>query len=503
MHIQLIPEEFKEKLYKKGPEAVQAYARAKFAAARENFWEFRRMMRPGMYQGWWQEHAANELQQFWEELKRGQRPKLMLFAPPQHGKSETVRDFIAWVTGHGPDMKTIFSSYSDELGTHCNLNLQRMFLSPMYQACMPRVKVRQYGDRNVEGARRNTNVIEYIGRRGSFRNTTVDGQITGFGLHLGVIDDPIKGRAEAQSLVIREKAWNWFTNDFFSRFDKDAGFIMIMTRWHVDDPAGRWLEHFPDTKVLTYRAYAENKNDWTVKSGYRKVGEELFPEHKPKEFLEERRKVYTSAAWESLYQQHPIIVGGGIFPVDRIKFVQSINRSLIKRSVRYFDKAATEDGGAYTAGVLMHETQAGEIIVEDVVRGQWSSLERETRIKQCAIMDKTVCPRGYQIWVEQEPGSGGKESAENSIRNLKGFAAFADKVSGQGNKEARAEPYAAQVQGGNVFICQGAWNRQYFQELEEFPQGKYRDQVDASSGAFNKIALGSTWDPSMKWTGPR
>src|SRR5262245_14683011 len=127
----------------------------------------------------------------------------------------------------------------------------------------------------------------------------------------GGIDDPMKGRAEAQSLVARNMTWDWFADDFFARFSKDAGLIMILTRWHVDDPAGRWIERFPDTKVLRYAAIAE-PGDWTIAAGFRKEGEALFPEHKPLDFLLERKKVQAQASWESEYQQNPIVVGGGM-----------------------------------------------------------------------------------------------------------------------------------------------------------------------------------------------
>ena len=87
-------------------------------------------------------------------------------------------------------------------------------------------------------------MLEFVGHEGYFRNTTVLGSITGEALDLSVIDDPIKGRAEAQSEVTREKTWNWLTDDVLSRFSENAGLIMIMTRWHVDDTAGRLIEHF-------------------------------------------------------------------------------------------------------------------------------------------------------------------------------------------------------------------------------------------------------------------
>jgi predicted phage terminase large subunit-like protein len=90
--------------------------------------------------------------------------------------------------------------------------------------------------------------------------------------------------------------------------------------------------------------------------------------------------------------------------------------------------------------------------------------------------------------------SGGKESAENSVRLLKGFRAYADKVTG--SKELRAEPYAAQVQGGNVKLVAAQWNRSFLTEHEEFPTGRYKDQVDAATGAFNKLISGSSYDPT-------
>ena len=94
--------------------------------------------------------------------------------------------------------------------------------------------------------------------------------------------------------------------------------------------------------------------------------------------------------------------------------------------------------------------------------------------------------------MEQEPGSGGKESAEATIRNLAGYKVFADKVTG--SKEVRAEPFAAQVQGGNVYLVAGGWQTDLLDELESFPSAKYRDQVDACTGAFNRLALGPTYN---------
>jgi len=155
--------------------------------------------------------------------------------------------------------------------------------------------------------------------------------------------------------------------------------------------------------------------------------------------------------------------------------------------LRYWDKAGTEGGrGARTAGVLMGKDEQGFFYVLDVVVGRWSALTRERVIKETAERDGAF----VSIWVEQEPGSGGKESAEATIRALAGFVARAEAVTG--DKVSRARPLAAQAEAGNVRILRGSWNHDYLSELTAFPLGALKDQVDASSGAFNKLLLAET-----------
>jgi len=186
-----------------------------------------------------------------------------------------------------------------------------------------------------------------------------------------------------------------------------------------------------------------------------------------------------------------------MFPIEKIDIVPA--RPVASDGVsaaRYWDKAGTAGGGAYSSGVLMARMRDGTFTVVDVRRGQWSALDREKVIKQTAEIDHGIYPT-TKIWVEQEPGSGGKESAEASVRMLAGFSAAADKVTGA--KEVRADPFAAQWQAGNIKLVRADWNRGYLDEHEHFPAGKYVDQVDASSGAFNKIASRYRYDSTLSW----
>jgi predicted phage terminase large subunit-like protein len=159
------------------------------------------------------------------------------------------------------------------------------------------------------------------------------------------------------------------------------------------------------------------------------------------------------------------------------------------KRVRYWDKAATAGGGDWTVGVRMALIDK-VFYVEDVVRGQWNSGEREKMIRQVAEIDGMA----VRVWVEQEPGSSGVDSVKDTVHNLQGFSVQADKVTG--DKITRANPMASQAQAGNVKIVRAPWNEPYLRELHAFPSDDVPDdQVDASSGAFNKLA----WARPMKW----
>jgi len=158
--------------------------------------------------------------------------------------------------------------------------------------------------------------------------------------------------------------------------------------------------------------------------------------------------------------------------------------------VRYWDKAGTPDGGDWTVGVLMAKGADGLFYVLDVVRGQWGSADRERVIQNTTNMDG----RGVTIWLEQEPGSGGKESAEMTIKRLAGHTAFSERKSG--SKYENARPLAAQVQAGNIRLVEAPWNKSFVEELHNFSAdtgNQTDDQVDAAAGAFNKVATVVPW----------
>ncbi len=217
------------------------------------------------------------------------------------------------------------------------------------------------------------------------------------------------------------------------------------------------------------------------------------------EFYEEIRAQYTSDVAQQELEGRFVELGGLIFRREWFDVVDRVPERAER--VRYWDKAATQDGGDYSAGVLMAQYD-GMFYVEDVVRGQWSFGDRDRIMLQTARLDKAR-HKFIQVVtvVEQEPGSGGKESALLTMKRMAGYNVRLDKVTGVQHrikdhlrlpgdgKIVRAMPLAAQAEVGNVCIVAGTWNQDWLDEITGFPQAVFDDQVDATSGAFNQLAM--------------
>jgi predicted phage terminase large subunit-like protein len=163
--------------------------------------------------------------------------------------------------------------------------------------------------------------------------------------------------------------------------------------------------------------------------------------------------------------------------------------------VRYWDKAGTEGGGKYSAGVLMGKRSNGRFVLANVIRGQWSAHNREEAIKTTAAYDALRCSN-IEIWIEQEPGSGGKESAENTTLNLAGHTIKTERVTG--SKMTRSGPFASQCEAGNIDLLEYLGDpvdgipalEGFLREAQNFDGVHgYTDQIDAAGGAFNKLVL--------------
>lgn len=438
---------------------------------------------------WHHERVARSL----DRVLRGECRRLMIFMPPQNGKSELVsRRFPAYAFGRNPDLRIILCSYAAALAQAMSRDAQAVMKTPEYQMLFPDTRLAEGSDPE----KRTQEQFEVVGHRGRFIATGVGGPIGGRTADIGILDDPIKNREEAESEVMREKLWEWYTSTFAARqFGSSGAIILCQTRWHEDDLAGRLLRlarENPDAdqwEVVSFPAVAET----VTKGDPREVGEALWPAKYPLAELNARRASSGAYDWASIYQQRPAPSGGGLFKeewfADRVLEVEPA----LMRVARGWDTGGTEGGGDYTCGVKVGEEfvrnalgeihSTGRFIVLDVRRKQLGPDGVDKLIRMTADLDGQSCA----VREEKEGGSAGVAVIAARTKSLAGKNY--EGVSVTGSKVTRSKPFRAQCEAGNVYLLRGAWNREYINELCAFPTGAHDDQVDGSSCAFNAVLL--------------
>ena len=458
-----------------------------YRPARDSFFEYRKIIRPAMKQGWFIQEVTGQLQEFYEDLVGGLRPKLCIEAPPQHGKSWVVVDFVTWLAGKNPDCKTIYTSFSDRLGERANLQIQRIMESDVYKSIFPETIISSGS--SGTWSTRNRSLIEFMGKNGYFRNTTVRGQITGESLDLGIIDDPIKGREDARSALVREKTWEWFTDDFFTRFSEDAGLLAIMTRWHIDDPIGRLKLTFGDQiKSLSYPALATKSDE------HREVGEALFPELKSKEFLEERRTIMGTLNFEALYQQNPQIEGGEIIKGQYFRLYETL--PVIKHRIIFADTAQkTAERNDYSVFECWGIGVDGNAYLIDLIRGKWEA--PELRRRAVAFWQKHKVLTGPEMGVLRKMMIEDKASGTGLIQDMKaeGQVLVGD-IQRTKDKYTRVLDVVGYIEAGKVHLPKNApWLNDFITECESFTADDshmHDDQIDPMIDAINEFLVVSS-----------
>lgn len=254
-----------------------------------------------------------------DDMIHGHLRRLIVSMPPRHGKSELIsRRLPAFLLGHNPDTSLIASSYSADLASRNNRDVQRVIDGQRYRNLFPGTRLNDSNSRTVAGSYlRNSDMFEVVGHRGIYRSAGVGGGITGMGGQWLIIDDPVKNREEADSATYREATWDWYTSTMYTRQAPDARILLVMTRWHAEDLAGKLLalaeaEKGADQwRVLHLPAIAG-----TERAAYdiRQEGEALWPERFPLEDLARMRASIGDYQFSALYQQQPRSGGGTEWP---------------------------------------------------------------------------------------------------------------------------------------------------------------------------------------------
>jgi predicted phage terminase large subunit-like protein len=272
----------------------------------ESLLQFTTMTRPRYRINWHHAELAARL----DRVASGRCTRLMVFMPPQHGKSELVsRRFPAYMLGHNPDLRLIACSHTHDLAVSMNRDVQRIMTSPAYEHAFRKIRLRRPRVRAAgdTASRRTMDFFEIPGHTGSLRSAGVGNSIAGLPADGAIIDDPFGKREDADSPVIRQRVWDWYANDLYSRLSTDAWIVLTHTRWHRDDLAGRLLRKMADRGADQWETLclpAVRPDGPGDACDPRKAGEALWPEFKSKEDLEIIR-LQDARAYAALYQQDP------------------------------------------------------------------------------------------------------------------------------------------------------------------------------------------------------
>lgn len=484
--------------------------RALRKAARQNFLSFCRYMDPQYETPAHIQLLAANLQQVALYIASGGQKgigRLMIMMPPQHGKSQIAsRNFPAFLLGLIPDSRIILTSYAVDLATRHSRFIRDAVVSAEFQALFGGKSAKIYPVELSSDSRSTESWDLARPYRGGVKAAGVGGGITGLPAHLLIVDDPFKNREEAESQSRRDLVDDWYRSSARTRLRPNAAVVVFHTRWHPDDFAGRLMQrmladpladqwviiNLPALALDNYPVDVDEQQKKMRDGVYiplkdalgRKAGAPLWPAAYSEEWLRGTRAELGSYDFEALYQQSPFPKSGQKYKREWFKIISKIPDGVkIIHTVRLWDKANSTKGD-YTAGALMAYCSDGYFYLLDVARGQWSSYDRDQKMLKVAYQDVEQYGKVH-IWHQQDPGSAGKDSAEATNRLLMGFPVKFETVTG--DKATRSEPLESAFQGAMVFLLQGGWNEAFMDECVAFDRGKNDDQVDAASGAYNKL----------------
>lgn len=406
-----------------------------------------------------------------EAVERGELPRLMIDIPPRHGKSELVSvRFPAWYIGRHPDRHIIACSYAASLAYTFSRAARNLLATPEWP--WPQVSLAA----DAQG------VEEWLTTAaGGYVAAGVGGPITGKGADLLLIDDPVKNREDADSPVVRQAQWDWYTSTARTRLQPLAAIVLCMTRWHDDDLGGRLLaaqrtggERW---EVLRLPALAEEADPLG-----REQGQALWPEWFDGAALETIRRTIGPRDWAALYQQRPYLEEGAKF---RRQWFTRIEEQAPEglRWVRYWDLAAsTKTDGDRTVGARCAFDREGTLWIGSVLKGRWEWPDALAVVTGTAQLDGRACTigiegigvqRGFRQFLLREP-------------TLRAYSVVDVPV--LKDKALRATPWQTRAEIGKVALVRGPWIGDFLDEVCAFPQGEHDDQVDAVSGAVQMLA---------------
>lgn len=441
---------------------------------------------PTFQQGWFNRIIAAELQQFYFDVMAGKQPRLIIQAPPRSGKSELFsRRFPAWAFGQNPNLQMIAASYSADLSSRMNRDVQRIIDSEEYAGVFPETSFSSNTSASINSQKniRNSEIFEIAGHAGAYRSAGVGGGITGMGADIAIIDDPVKDAKEANSQTYRDSVWDWYTSTFYTRLSPKSGILLGMTRWHEDDLAGRLLADMKNGgdqwRVVSFPAIAEEDEQ------YRKEGDALHPERYDLTHLTKIKKAVGSQAWNALYQQRPSSKGGDV--IKRAWFKRYSMLPLMRRVIIAGDTAQkVKQHNDFSVFIVAGIGMDGGLYIIDLIRGKWEAPELERKLED--IWNKyRASHKAQSVYIEDKSSGTGLIQSIQRKRNIpiKGVQVDADKYT-------RVLGIQGFIESGYVFLPDGAeWVEDFLSECEKFTatdSHKHDDQVDTLTMAITELS---------------
>lgn len=403
--------------------------------------------------------------EYLEYVSAGEIQNLLINVPPRCMKSIIMAVmWPAWEWTNDPTRRFLFSSYAMNLASRDSVSCRRLIESYWYQRAWSS-KVVLTSDQNVKTRFENSATGLRIA-------TSVGGSATGEGADRVVCDDP-HDIMEAESEAHREETVNWWNQVMMSRVNdpKRSARVVVAQRTHVHDLSASLIEQ-GYTHVCLPMEYVPQK--YFCPDPRSRKGELLWEERFGPDEVANWKKVLGSYSASSQLQQDPQAPGGTMFQRHWFKILDT--SPIDARRARGWDKAATEDDGDYTVGAKVARDNEGRIIIENIVRGQWSAAKVDAIVRQTTKMDGIDCVIGF----EQEPGSAGKSDVEYWKRELFGYSVYAWPSTGE--KSTNWRPLAVQAEAGNVYLVRAPWNEQFLEELTN-PAAEHDDIPDAVARA--------------------
>lgn len=469
---------------------------APLARARQSLLAFTKAQTPNYRAGWVHGEIAAHMERFSAAVARGESPRLVLTVPPRYGKSRLAECLATWHLGHNPHHEVIVAGFALGPAQDRTRAAREMALDADARLSFPMLSLSR------DTASKTDWRLEVNGKRaGGAYAAGVRGTLTSKGANILIVDDPFKDWETAQSPAMRMKAWDWYRSTARTRLAPGGGVLVIQTRWHEDDLAGRvTIEHAHENwQVINYPAIAE-EHEYSPLTGVhlRSPGQALHPQRFSLTELEHVRISLGPVMWACLYQQRPMTPGGEIWkrPWFRHWSVRDLTPAQIAagwkpRPHRFDEITLSAD---FSAG--SESTTASFAVIDAWGRVGADAFLLEEWRRRCQypeqrsnLIDMIARHQPRRVFVED--AAHGKAL----IQELRSTIHCIEAVPAVGSKVSRAHAAAATIEQGHIYLPDPSlerWVEDWLVETTTFPSAANDDRVDTASQAIRGMLQART-----------